>query len=187
VALTGSGPPPAEVSAAQGNEGPTGDDHPTEASATPLARRRSRALGSRRRQFVAAIVIGGAIAYILVQGLSNATEYFKTADQAVADRAALGTRQFRIEGTVGPGVSEVAGATNFTITANNVTVQVVDTREPSQLFKTGIPVVLEGHWAGTVFQSDLVMVKHTASYAAAHPDRLKSQLPATTVSGGSGG
>jgi cytochrome c-type biogenesis protein CcmE len=144
----------------------------------PPASRRRAVLGSRRRQLFAALVIGGALAWILFEGLNNATEYFKTADQAVADRASLGTRQFRIEGTVGPGVTELRGVTRFTIIANNVTVPVVDTREPSELFKPGIPVVLEGHWAGSVFDSDLVMVKHTAAYAAAHPDRLKSQLPA---------
>ena len=43
-------------------------------------------------------------------------------------------------------------------------------------------MVLEGHWPGRVFASDLIMVKHTASYVEAHPDRLKSQLPATPTS-----
>ena len=53
----------------------------------------------------------------------------------------------------------------------------VDTGQPPQLFKPGIPVVLEGHWQGAVYASDQIMVKHTASYTEAHPDRLKSQLP----------
>jgi len=145
--------------------------------------RRRRLLGSRRRQVVAGVVIAGAVGFLLLEGLNNATEYFRTADQAVADRASLGTRQFRIEGTVGSDVRETGGVTTFSITANDVTVPVIDSREPPQLFKPGIPVVLEGHWSGTVFQSSLVMVKHTASYVASHPDRLKSQLPATTVAG----
>jgi cytochrome c-type biogenesis protein CcmE len=147
----------------------------------PALRSRAR-LGSRRRQIVAALVIAGALAFLLLQGLTNATVYFKTADQAVADRAALGTKPFRIEGTVEPDVRQVGTATNFSIVANGVTVAVTDSKEPPQLFKPGIPVVLEGHWSGTVFSSDLIMVKHTASYAAAHPDRLKSQLPATPTS-----
>ncbi|HET9076413.1 MAG TPA: cytochrome c maturation protein CcmE [Acidimicrobiales bacterium] len=143
-------------------------------------------LGSRRRQIVAGVIIVGAVAFLLFQGLGNATEYFKTADQAVADRAALGTRQFRIEGTVANDVRRVGNETSFSIVANHVSVPVIDTKEPPQLFKPGIPVVLEGHWAaqGPVFDSDLVMVKHSASYAAAHPDRLKSQIPSTTVAGG---
>ena len=152
----------------------------------PAIRTRRALLGSRRRQVVAAAVIAAAVAFLLVQGLGNATEYFKTADQAVADRAHLGTRQFRIEGTVDNDVRRVGNSTDFSISANNVTVAVVDNNEPPQLFKAGIPVVLEGHWAGTVFASDLIMVKHSASYAAAHPDRLKPQLTAPAGPPGAG-
>jgi len=124
------------------------------------------------------VVIAAAIGFLVYQGLGNATVYFKTADQAVADKASLGTKPFRIEGTVLNDVRQSGGDTQFSIYANKVTVQVVDSKEPPQLFKPGIPVVLEGHWAGSFFASDLVMVKHTASYTAAHPDRLKPQLPA---------
>src|SRR5262249_62089412 len=120
----------------------------------------------------------GALAFLLVEGLNNATIYFKTADQAVAERAALGTKQFRIEGTVEPDVRQVGGVTRFSIVANGVQVQVVNSRQPPQLFKPGIPVVLEGHWQGPVYVSDQIMVKHTASYVEANPGRLQSQLPA---------
>lgn len=144
-------------------------------------RRRGAFLGSRRRQLVAGIVIAGALAFLLLEGLDNATVYFKTADQAVADKASLGTRQFRIEGTVEPDVRQVAGTTQFSIIANGVQVAVVDTKQPPQLFKPGIPVVLEGHWQGPVYASDQIMVKHTASYVEAHPDRLKSQIPSGTT------
>ena len=167
----------------------TGPQEIADRPGTPPAPRiihRRRILGSRRRQLVAGAVIAAAVAFLLFQGLGNATEYFKTANQAVADRASLGTKPFRIEGTVEPGVRRVGNDTSFSITAGGVTVPVIDSKEPPQLFKPGIPVVLEGHWAasGPVFHSDLVMVKHSASYVAAHPDRLKSQLPATTVPAG---
>jgi cytochrome c-type biogenesis protein CcmE len=139
--------------------------------------RRRVLLGSRRRQIGAGVIIAGALAFLLVEGLNNATIYFKTADQAVAARASLGSRQFRIEGTVEPDVRQVGTTTAFSIIANGVTVAVVDTGQPPQLFKPGIPVVLEGHWQGPVYASDRIMVKHSASYVEAHPDRLKSQLP----------
>jgi cytochrome c-type biogenesis protein CcmE len=150
--------------------------------APPAPRRRRPLLGSWRRRVVAAVIIGGALVFLLLEGLNNATIYFKTADQAVADRASLGSRSFRIEGTVEPDVQQVGATTRFSIVANNVVVQVVDSGQPPQLFKPGIPVVLEGHWQGEVYASDQIMVKHTASYVEAHPDRLKSQLPSTTVS-----
>lgn len=162
----------------------TGDGRSQPVPPAPTVRTRRPLLGSRRRQILAAAVIASAVAFLLVQGLGNATEYFKTADQAVADRAHLGTRQFRIEGTVDNDVRRVGNSTDFSITANNVTVPVVDSNEPPQLFKPDIPVVLEGHWAGNVFASDLIMVKHSASYVAAHPDRLKPQVPAPTAPAG---
>ncbi|MGI8751244.1 MAG: cytochrome c maturation protein CcmE [Acidimicrobiales bacterium] len=149
------------------------------AIAQPLTRR--RLLGSRRRQIVAGVVILAALAFLAVQGLSNATVFFKTADQAVAGRASLGTKVFRIEGTVDNDVTRVGQTVRFDLTANGVTVPVVDTGSPPELFKPGIPVVLEGHWQGAVYASDQIMVKHTASYTEAHPNRLKPQpVPGTT-------
>lgn len=130
-------------------------------------------------------MIAAAIGFLLFEGLGNATQYFLTANQAVARKASLGTKQFRIEGTVLNDVRQVDGKTDFSIYANDVTVRVVDSKEPTQLFRPGIPVVLEGHWAGNYFSSDLVMVKHTASYAAAHPDRLQPQRPANSTAPGS--
>lgn len=163
---------------------PAGPARSGDVIARPLGRR--NALGSRRRQVVAALVITGALAFLVAQGLSNATVYFKTADQAVADRASLGTKVFRIEGTVGPEVARLGQTVRFDLIANGVTVPIVDTGSPGQLFKPGIPVVLEGHWQGAVYASDLIMVKHTASYVEAHPDRVKGQPVGAPTPGASG-
>jgi cytochrome c-type biogenesis protein CcmE len=152
---------------------------PAVPSAPPALRRRRRLLATRRRQVIAGVVILGAIGFLLAEGLSNATSYFLYTNQAVAQRASLGTKSFRIEGTVNNDVRRVGQYTDFSITANAVTVPVVSTGSPTSLFKPGIPVVLEGHWAasGPVYDSSLIMVKHTANYVEAHPNRLKSQLP----------
>nr|MDQ2725999.1 cytochrome c maturation protein CcmE [Actinomycetota bacterium] len=91
----------------------------------PLTRR--RLLGSRRRQIVAGVVILAALAFLAVQGLSNATVYFKTADQAVAAKTSLGTKVFRLEGTVDNDVTRVGQTVRFDLTANGVTVPIVDT------------------------------------------------------------
>ena len=124
-----------------------------------------------------------AFGFLAYQGLSSASEYFYTADQAVARQATLGTSPFRIEGTVEPGITHSASGTSFSIVANGVSVPVVDPDQPPQLFKVGIPVVLEGHWQGSVYAADQIMVKHTANYAEAHPDRLRSQLPGASGGG----
>ncbi|HET6965124.1 MAG TPA: cytochrome c maturation protein CcmE [Acidimicrobiales bacterium] len=148
----------------------------------PPVRRRRVLLGSRRRQAVAAVVIAGAVAFLVVQGLGNATQYYKTVPQAVTDRASLGQSQFRIMGTVDNDVRQVSGQTAFSISYAGVTAPVVDKKEPPQLFKPGVPVVLEGHWAGNVFQSDLIMVKHTAVYNPAER-QVMSTMPGSDNTG----
>ena len=130
----------------------------------PRVAHRRAFLGSRRRQVVAALVIGGAVSFVLVEGLGNATEYYKTVPQALADKAKLGTSQFRIMGEVDPDVHKVGNQTEFSITYDNATAAVVTSALPPQLFQPRIPVVLEGHWSGAVFVSDLIMVKHTSNY-----------------------
>jgi cytochrome c-type biogenesis protein CcmE len=124
---------------------------------------------------VAVIVVTAALGYLLYQGLGNATMYFRTADQAVAQKSRLGTRRFRIEGTVDPGLHTAGSAVDFAITANGVTVPIVHSGPQPQLFKPGVPVVLDGHWAtgGAYFASDTIEVKHNEDYKTTHPDRLK--------------
>jgi cytochrome c-type biogenesis protein CcmE len=124
-------------------------------------------------------VIAGAVAFLLVQGLGNATQYYRTVPQAVTDRASLGSGQFRIMGTVDDDVRQVAGRTEFSISYAGVTAPIVDQKEPPGLFKPGVPVVLEGHWSGNVFQSDLIMVKHTAIYNPAERT-VMSTMPGST-------
>ena len=60
-----------------------------------------------RRLWLAAVVVLGALGFLVYQGLGNATLYFRTADEAVAQRETLGDRRFRIEGDV---VDPVTGA-----------------------------------------------------------------------------
>ena len=139
--------------------------------------RRRALLGNWRRQVAVALVVLGAAGFLVYRGLTNATEYFRTTAQAVADKGQLGTTNFRIEGTVENDIHTVNGETAFTIFADKVGVNVVSSDEPSQLFKAGVPVVLDGHWQGSIYAANQIEIKHTASYVAAHPNRLKSQLP----------
>jgi cytochrome c-type biogenesis protein CcmE len=141
-----------------------------------VPRRRAR-LSSRRRVVAAGLVIAAALGFLLFRGLANATEYFLTTTQAVQQRGQLGARPFRIEGTVENDVRQVGDTVRFTIYSAGTAVPVISTGNPSPLFKPGIPVVLDGHWAGSTYMSNLIMVKHSASYVEAHPDRVKSQLP----------
>ena len=128
----------------------------------------------RRRAVLATVVVVAALGFLLAQGLGNATVYFKTADEAVAQKASLGDHRFRIEGTVVPGsVSEAGQDVAFSIASKGVQVPVRHHGDPPELFKADIPVVLEGRFRGELFASDRIMVKHSESYIARHPERVR--------------
>src|SRR3712207_1095134 len=66
---------------------------------------------SRLRLGIVIALVCGAIAFLLVQGLGNATTYFRNADEALADRDDLGTSRFRLQGTVVDAPRSEGGAT----------------------------------------------------------------------------
>ncbi|GAC1315450.1 MAG: hypothetical protein NVSMB12_11040 [Acidimicrobiales bacterium] len=136
---------------------------------------RARAsFGNRRRLTIAVLIVIVAFGFLLYRGLGNAAVYFQTADEAVAKKAQLGSRRFRIEGTVLPGtIHPVGQSVDFSIAGPRGTaVPVTHTGDQPQLFKDATPVVLEGHWQGDVFASDRIMIKHSEDYKSQHPDRL---------------
>jgi cytochrome c-type biogenesis protein CcmE len=126
---------------------------------------------------VAATVIVVALGFLLFRGLSNAMDYYLTANQAVAQRAELVGKDFRIQGTVMPGVAQVGTTLHFSITSHGVAVKVVSTGSPPQLFRVGLPVVMDGHWQGDIFSSFQIMVQHGSSYVEAHPSKAKTPAP----------
>lgn len=148
---------------------------PGPASTSPAAAAAAAARGrSRRRAWVLIGIVVAALGFLLFKGLDGATTYFYTADQAVHMKARLGTSRFDIEGTVVRGTVHRSGeGVNFTIEHNGVSVPVRNVGYPPQLFQPGIPVVLEGYFNGSTFDSNLIMVKHSSVYVAAHPNRVK--------------
>ncbi len=143
------------------------DDVTTEEGDAPVRARRPR----RRRRWLPLAVLGvvllglGALVY---KGLSDASLYFRNADEAVAQRAELGDKRFRLQGTV-VGEPEVDGnEVAFAVAYNGVEVDVAHTGTPPDMFNPGIPVVVEGHWqAGEdVFVSDRMLIKHDETYEA---------------------
>ena len=139
---------------------------------------------SALKLWIAGGLVAAALGFLVVQGLGNATLYFRTADEAVAQRQSLGTKRFRIEGTVVAGtVHQVGDQVAFSIENKGVTVPIVHKGDPPELFKPGIPVVLEGRFQGDEFASDRILVKHSETYVAEHPDRLTTTSEAPSASG----
>jgi cytochrome c-type biogenesis protein CcmE len=122
---------------------------------------------------LAGIVV--AIGFVVFQGLSNATLYFRNVDEALAQRDELGDRRFRLQGLV---VADEAGddTETFVVAFNGAEVEVESAADalPTQ-FEIGQPVVMEGRFAdqaAALFLADRVLVKHDEAYEADNGDRL---------------
>jgi len=130
-----------------------------------------------RRGLVASLVlvaVVGALAFVAIKALGEASLFFLNADEAVAQREDLGTDRFRLQGTVVDGtVDETDDGVAFEVEFNDVTVDVVHAGDPPELFQPDIPVVLEGNWEGEVFASDRILVKHSSEYEAENEGRLR--------------
>ncbi len=135
-------------------------------------------IDSRRRLWLAGVVVLAALGFLVFQGLGNATLYFRTADEAVAQRSELGERRFRIEGDVVDGsVRQEGNDVSFILTSKSVEVPVRHKGDPPELFRPGIPVVLEGRFQGGHFSSDRILVRHSETYVAENPDRVTPSVP----------
>lgn len=124
------------------------------------------------------MVIVAAIGFLVFKGLTSAVVFFKTANEAVAQRTALGDSTFQLEGTVVAGSvhRQPGGVVAFTVESRGVKVPVRNAGSPPQLFQAGIPVIVVGHFVGSSddFASDQILVKHSNSYIAAHPGRVRA-------------
>ncbi len=130
---------------------------------------------ARLRLGIVIALICGALAFLLLQGLGEATTYFYNADEAVAQRAELGDERFRLQGTVVPGSVRQSGEeVDFQVEFACARVDVRHQGDPPELFADGIPVVLEGGFAATgdTYASDRILVKHTSEYRTEEADRL---------------
>jgi cytochrome c-type biogenesis protein CcmE len=125
------------------------------------------------RYAVVGMVLVGAFAFLLAKGLGSALNFYLPADQAVAQRATLGSQTFNLEGVVERGSVHATGrGVDFVVTSGSAHLEVDNSGSPPQLFQPGIPVIAVGHFSGPVFVSDQILVKHSSTYIAAHPGRV---------------
>ncbi|HEY5437504.1 MAG TPA: cytochrome c maturation protein CcmE [Acidimicrobiales bacterium] len=145
---------------------------------TPVAPPKAKG-SSRRRSIGVMVVIVAAIVALLSQGVLHSLNYFDTVDQVFAHRATIGTTTIRLEGDVKPHtITRTSSGASFWITGSGTReVYVVSHGSPPQLFQANIPVVVVGHFTsshGTTFDGTQILVKHTSSYIAQHPKRVKA-------------
>ncbi len=127
----------------------------------------------RLRYAVVGLVLAGAFAFLLAKGLGSSLDFYLPADQAVAQKAQLAGRTFNLEGVVQPGsIRATPTGVDFVVVAGRTSVDVANSGSPPQLFQANVPVIAVGHFAGARFVSDQILVKHSATYIAAHPGRV---------------
>jgi cytochrome c-type biogenesis protein CcmE len=151
---------------------------PPRAPDAPTRRAPPSTAGAGRRRWrsvVVGAVLLGAFVLLVAKGLGSSLDYFETVDQAVQHQAALGTRTFRLEGVVVPGsIRRTSDGVAFVAAGRTRRVTVVNHGSPPQLFQPDIPVVVQGHFSGSIFVSDQVIVDHTAQYIEQHPARVRA-------------
>jgi cytochrome c-type biogenesis protein CcmE len=119
------------------------------------------------------LVLVGALVFLVAKGIGTALNFYLPADQALAEEATLGDKTFNLEGVVQPGsVRQTADGVDFVVTSGSAKVTVDNTGTPPELFQPNIPVIAVGHFAGPVFVSDQILVKHSSDYIAKYPGRV---------------
>jgi|tagenome__1003787_1003787.scaffolds.fasta_scaffold20421618_3 cytochrome c-type biogenesis protein CcmE len=120
----------------------------------------------QKRYIVAAIVCVGIAVWMLTV-LKNNAVYLRPVSDAVAHRDSQGARTFRMGGTVVPGsIESRKGGADFMVAEGGATAQVDYSGGPRDLFKDCAPVVVEGHWSGTTFVADRLLIRHGSEYDA---------------------
>ncbi len=121
----------------------------------------------RLKYAVGVVVILGALGYMLFGGLGRNLVYFLTPSEYLEDPGRYGDRPIRLGGLVEPGTVRYDKDTltlRFVLTDGVAQVPVVHKGTPPPLFKEGQGVVVEGRFAGEVFQGRNLLVKHSEEY-----------------------
>ncbi len=150
-----------------------GGDAPAVPGDRPPAPKAPIGSGHRLRYAVVGLVLVASLAVLLAKGLGTALNFYLPADQAVKQAATLGGRTFNLEGVVERGsIRSTPQGVDFVVTSGSTAVQVDNTGSPPELFQPNIPVIAVGHFHGSTFLSNQILVKHSSDYIAAHPGRV---------------
>ena len=111
----------------------------------------------------AIVVLGG---FLVSGNLNDNLVYYLTPVEAISKRSGFPDgERFRLGGFVEKGtVVETGAGLRFTVSGGGGEVNVEYTGAPTQLFRAGIGVVVEGAWQGDAFAADTMIIKHESEY-----------------------
>src|SRR5262245_46856052 len=126
----------------------------------------------KARYVIAAVVCCGVVVFMLTVLQKNVV-YLKPVSEAVSQREQQGDRSFRMGGTVLAGSIETpnGGGADFVLTEGGKTARVQYSGSPPDLFKDCAPVVVEGHWQGTTFVTNRLLIRHGNEYKPPSDDK----------------
>jgi cytochrome c-type biogenesis protein CcmE len=128
---------------------------------------------TRLRIGLVVAVVAAAVAFLVMQGLGNATTYFYNADEVAGREAELEGKSIRLQGTVVGEPTRSGDGLAFEVAYKCRAVRILHHGGEPELFKPGIPVVLEGEIGGDgVYRSHRIIVRHTSEYRTEESDRL---------------
>ena len=123
---------------------------------------------------VVGLVLVGSLVFLVVKGSSSALNFYLPADQAVAQRGHPRDADLQSRGAWSSrgSIHSTPNGVDFVVTSGSTRLEVENTGSPPQLFQPDIPVIAVGHFSGTTFVSNQILVKHSSNYIAAHPGRV---------------
>jgi cytochrome c-type biogenesis protein CcmE len=150
--------------------------------------------GGRRpgwRLGLVGVVLVAAVGFLLYKGIGTSLDYYVTVRQALDRHGSLVGKTFRLQGIVVPGtISHHGDTVAFTIAQpgdRHLQIPVVNQGNPPQLFKKGVPVIVQGHFTGSTFESTQLLVDHTGNYSPQRDGPRNGGSSAGSSSSGSNG
>lgn len=124
-------------------------------------------MNHRRFVLFGAVGVVALVVVVMVSSLSDGVTYYLYPDEAIELRDDFPDgRRFRLAGTVTEGsVTEDGPVTSFMVTDGLAEIPVdLEGRVPP-LFTDGVPILVEGTWAGDRFSADEAVIRHDENYS----------------------
>jgi cytochrome c-type biogenesis protein CcmE len=125
----------------------------------------------RGRVLLPLFVVVGALAWVLIKGLTGNLVYYKTPTEILNQGSSAVGDRVRLGGYVVPGSVQRSGVTvRFVVSDGTDRMTVIDTGSVPALFRDGQGVVVEGAYERDgAFHSDTILVKHNEVYSPPAP------------------
>ena len=122
-----------------------------------------------------ALLIAAVLGFLVYQGISNNVVYYPYPSELLAKGPAADGHSFRLGGLVAPGSRRWNPANQtlrFVLEDPKARLEVISHGLPPEMFREGIGVVVEGTFAGRVFNATNLMIKHCSTYRAPKPGQV---------------